>query len=131
MFGSWKYIKVDRIDRTIQAASFIDIATQPELHEFNEKKSEDISLILDQEWLNCYPRPRSIIYDNGIDFSSEFKEMLESYGIIGKPTTIKNPQASTFVEHIHLVIADYLRAVNLSSRPYDDTTVHGLLQAVA
>ena len=57
--------------------------------------------------------------------------MLESYGIIGKPTTIKNPQANAYVERIHSVIADCIRAMDLSSRPHDETTHHAVLQAVA
>ena len=30
----------------------------------------------------------------------EFQELLLSYGIKPKPTTVKNPQANTIVEHI-------------------------------
>ena len=57
--------------------------------------------------------------------------MLESCGIQGKPTTIKNLQANPLIERIHLVIADSIRAMNLPSRPYDETTVHSVLQAIA
>ena len=132
LFGPWKYTDVDGIERAIQAVSFMDVATRwPELHEYDSKKSENISLIFDQEWLNRYPRPRMVIYDNGSEFSSEWREMLESFGIIGKPTTVKNPQANAFVERIHLVIADCIRSMDLPSRSYDDTTAHSVLQAVA
>ena len=70
-------------------------------------------------------------FDNGTQFASEFVELLESFGVTPKPTTVKNLQANTFVERIHLVIVDSLRAMNLESRLYDDTSAHAILQAIA
>ena len=132
LFGPWKYNDVDGIDRVIKAVSFIEVTTRwPEIHGYGSKTSEDIALIFDQEWLNRYPRPRTVIFDNGTEFGAEFEEMLNSFGIIGKRTTIKNPQANAMVERIHLVIADCIRAMDLESQPYDDTTEHSVLQAVA
>ena len=78
-----------------------------------------------------YPRPRYVIFDNGTEFTSEFRELLLSYGITPKQTTIKNPQANSIVERIHLVIANSLRAMNLSSRQFDDTSIDGILQSIA
>ena len=57
--------------------------------------------------------------------------MLQSYGITNKPTTIKTPQANAFVERIHLVIADSIRSMQLHLRPFDDTTIDSVIQAVA
>ena len=112
LFGPWKYKDIDSIEREIKAVSFIDVATRwPELHDYGDKSSENIALIFDREWLNRYPRPRRVVYDNGTEFTSEWKEMLQSFGIEGKATTIKNPQANAFVERIHLIIADYIRAI--------------------
>ena len=42
-----------------------------------------------------------------------------------------NPLANAFVERIHLVVAYSLREMDLTSCPYDDTTAHSVLQAVA
>jgi len=42
-----------------------------------------------------------------------------------------NPQSNAIVERIHLTIGDSLRAMDLSNRTFDDTTVHGILQAIA
>ena len=132
LFGPWSYTDVDGVEQSIRAVSFMDVGTRwVELHEYSSKRSEDISLIFDREWLNRYPRPRTVIYDNGTEFTSEWNEMLESYGVIGKPTTIKNPQSNAFVERVHLVIADCLRAMDLPSKPHDETTHHAILQAVA
>ena len=132
LFGSWSYTDTNGIDRSIRAVSFIDVATRwSELHTYNKMKSEEISFIFDQQWLNRYPRPRFVIYDNGTEFSSEFEELLDSFGIIGKPTTVKNPQSNAFVERIHGVIAESLRAMKLHTLPHDDTTNNAILQAIA
>jgi len=91
---------------------------------------EEISLIFDSEWLCCYPRPQIVVFDNETEFSSEFHELLQSYGIQPKATTIKNPQ-NAIVERVHLTITNSLRAMNLSERAFDDTTIHGILQSIA
>ena len=57
--------------------------------------------------------------------------MLQSFGIEGKATTTKNPQANAFVERIHFIIADYIRAMKLHEKPHDEGTTHAVLQAVA
>ena len=88
-------------------------------------------MIIDQEWFSRYPRPRVAIFDNGSEFSSELRELLASYGVKPKPTTIKNPQANAYVEKIHQVIADSIRCMGLSSRPFDETSQNAILQAAA
>jgi len=72
-----------------------------------------------------------VVFDNGTEFSSEFHELLLSYGIQPKSTTIKNPQSNAIVERVHLTISNSLRAMNLTNRAFDDTTVHGVLQSIA
>ena len=110
----------------------IDVGTRwPALHSSTEKGSSNISFIFDREWLCRYPRPRMVIYDNGTEFSSEFHELLLSYGIIPKRTTIKNHQENSFIERIHLVIANELRAMDLHLRPHDPKSNLAILQSVA
>ena len=87
-------------------------------------------MIVDQEWLSRYPRPNACIFDNGPEFSSEFRELLLSYGIKPKPTTIKNPQANAFVERIHQTMADAIRSMDLGARPFDDMTIDAVLQNI-
>ena len=65
------------------------------------------------------------------EFTSEFHEPLDSYGIKAKATTIKNPQSNAMIERVHLTIGDSLRAMNLSERKFDDTSAHGILQSIA
>jgi hypothetical protein len=40
----------------------------------------------------------------------EFQEMLKSYGVKSKPTTVKNPTANTIIERIHGTLGEQLRA---------------------
>jgi hypothetical protein len=106
LFGPWSFTEIDRISRQIQGLSIIDVATRwTELCPYVSKRSEDIALLVDQQWFCRYPRPRAAIFDNGPEFSSEFLELLSSYGVIAKPTTIKKPQANAFVERIHKLSA--------------------------
>jgi hypothetical protein len=58
-----------------------------------------------------YPHPRAAIFDNGPKFSNELLELLNSYGVIAKPTTIKNLQTNAFVKRIHQDIGDSIQNV--------------------
>jgi hypothetical protein len=88
---------------------------------YTSKCSEDIAL----------PCPHAAIYVNGPKFSFEFLELLKSYGVISKSTTIKNPQANAFVARIHQVMSDAIRTMELHERQFDDTTINAVLQSVA
>ena len=86
---------------------------------------------MDQNWFSRYPRPQIAIFDNGSEFSFEFLELLSSYGITAKPTSVKNPQTNAFVERIHQVIGDSIRTMELNTRKFDDITLNAILQNVA
>ena len=65
----------------------------------------------DREWLCRYPRPSECCHDNGNEFVGiEFQELLDSYGIKSKLTTVKNPQANAIVERTFGVLGEQLRA---------------------
>ncbi|KAL7523521.1 hypothetical protein ACHAXR_000801, partial [Thalassiosira sp. AJA248-18] len=51
--------------------------------------------------------------DNGSEFKLYFQELIDSYNIKRKPTTVKNPQANAVLERVHQVIANMLRTSNL------------------
>ena len=59
----------------------------------------------------------------------EFQEMLDSYGIVSKPTTIKNPAANAIVERIHGTLGEQLRSTIFSTDWSED--VDTLIQACA
>ena len=76
----------------------------------DSNSSFHVSKKFDIHWLCRYPRPNRVIYDNGGEFTGcEFQELLNSYGITGIPTTVKNPQVSAFAERVHLTMGDMLR----------------------
>jgi hypothetical protein len=85
---------------------------------------------LDKNWLCRYPRPKECGHDNGNEFlGREFQELLDSYGIISKPTTVKNPTANAIVERIHGTLGEQLRSTIFEHDWSDD--VDTLIQACA
>ena len=72
--------------------------------------SAEAARIVDQMWFNRYPRPERCIYDQGSEFSTEFQELLCSYGVEYAGNTAKNPQANGVVERVHRSINDKLRS---------------------
>jgi len=96
----------------IHLMSMIDLCTGfPEFHPLLNSSEKHAAEIFDRTWLCRYPRPRQVGHDNGTEFmGQEFQEMLSSYDIESKPTTIKNPQAQGVIERIHLTLGDALRS---------------------
>jgi len=82
-----------------------------EIDSIVKKSSANITELLDTQWFCRYPWPLYCIHNNGTEFTGkEFGELLESYGIRGKPTTVKNPQANAIIERVHLVLGEMCRA---------------------
>eukprot|EP00804_Cyclotella_cryptica_P023191 CCRYP_000401-RA/>CCRYP_000401-RA protein AED:0.13 eAED:-0.06 QI:0/-1/0/1/-1/0/1/0/97 len=70
-------------------------------------------------------------YDNGKEFiDEEFQELLVSYDITPKPTTVKNPTAQALVERLHQTLCDHLRTSNYSIDNWSKDINH-LLQSCA
>jgi hypothetical protein len=78
-----------------------------------EKSSDRIAKLVNKTWLCRYPRCRYMIYDNGPDFKLHFEHLCDSYGIMRKPTTVKNPQANAILERVHQVLGQILRTLEL------------------
>lgn len=98
-----------------------------EMHPIKPKTSENVANTFDQEWRCRYPRPLTCAHDNGAELIGfEFQEMLQSYGMISKSTTVKNPQANAILERIHGVIGSLLRTTDLT-----DSTWYSRCQAFA
>ena len=91
-------------------------------------------MLVDSEWFCCYPCPLYIIHNNGTEFvETEFQELLESYGVKSKSTTVKNQQANGVHERVHLLMAEMLQTQKIVV-PVDITVgekVCRLLQSVA
>jgi len=78
-----------------------------------DKSSASISKLFNKQWLSRYPRPNTIVYDNGSEFKLHFSALCDTYGIKRKPTSVKNPQANAILERIHGVFADMMRTSGL------------------
>ena len=101
------------LKRSVHAVTITDDATSwPEIEYIEEKSAKYIARKFDGSWLCRYPRPKTVIYDNGGEFTgAEFQELLASYGIKRQPTTVMNPQSNGVKERMHLTMADMLRSM--------------------
>ena len=94
----------------------IDLATEWfEIKQFKDKQSITIASIVEQTWLQWYPWPMEITYDQGSEFiGHEFQTMIqEDYGIQTKPCTVQNSQANLVLERIHQVLSEQIRMYEL------------------
>ena len=57
-----------------------------------------ISTLVNKTWFSHYPHCQHILYDNGSEFKLHFKALCDSYGIMSKPTSVKNPQENVILE---------------------------------
>jgi hypothetical protein len=78
-----------------------------------DKTSKGIFKLVIKTWLCRYPRCRHLIYDNGSEFKLHFEYLCESYGIMRKPKTVKNPQANGILECVKQVLGQMLRIAEL------------------
>lgn len=84
-----------------------------------DKTSARISLLFKKTWLDRYPRPKQVVFDNGSEFKRNFVPLLKDFDVKPKVTTIKNPQGNSPVERIHQVIGNMLLTKKLSTRIFD------------
>ena len=110
----------------------IDRATTwPEFAIANDATAITNAILFDKEWLCRYPRPTIVIHDNGGEFiGREFQEMLASYGIAYRPTSMKNPQANALIERTHLTMGDKLRTTIFENEDWK-SDLYQELQATA
>jgi hypothetical protein len=81
-----------------------------------EPDSDIVSAAMDDTWFCRYPRPQVIGYDNGSEFKSVFKTMIENYGLESKGSVPYNPQSHGVIERIHQVLEDALRTFELEEQ---------------
>ena len=110
LIGSYT-VKTQRLDTkgvpitlTLTEMTFIDprtgwfeIAEVPS----TDQSSARISRLFNQTWLNRYPRPQKVRFDNGFEFKRDFIPLLKNFCVKPKPTSIKNPQSNAIIERVH------------------------------
>jgi hypothetical protein len=107
---------------TLQALTIIEDSSTHfmEIVALKIKESITVTCSFDQVWLCHYPQPVDCLHDNGTEFvSAEFQELLQSYGIRSKLTTVKNPQANSILECTHQVIGNLLCSSHLIAQDLD------------
>jgi hypothetical protein len=81
--------------------------------EIFDKTSAQISNLVYKCWFSRYPCCYYMIYDDGSEFKLHFRALCKTYGIMRKPTSIKNTQANAILEHMHAVFTNMLRTAEL------------------
>ena len=106
------YFEKEKITKTVKIWALVMIdegSGWPEIIAIQNKYAEEIAKIVDDQWLNRYPHPSYCIHDNGGRLiGKRFKEMLKSYGVLPKLTTVRNPQSDGVHERMHLVLCEIL-----------------------
>ena len=89
-----------------------------------------VAKAVDLNWFSRYPCPLDCVHDNGKEFMGiEFQELLLSYGVKAKPTTVKNPQANAIVERIFGTLEEQIRTTVFNDNWSED--IDTLIQACA
>jgi hypothetical protein len=132
LVGPWK-VKTPTGVKKLQAFTAIDPATGWfEVVDIKDKSAGTVMDAFHEQWLCRYPRPTKVVFDNGSEFKSVFKEMCTNLSIVCKPTTSYNPQGNAIVERIHQVMGNMLRSFELEDRELDqDNPWSEFLQACA
>jgi hypothetical protein len=85
----------------------------------------------DDVWLSRYPRPEYIGFDNVGEYKNVFQELVNSYGIRKKNSTLFNPQPNGIIERVHLTLNDSLRTAEIDFREMDEKDPWGPFLASA
>lgn len=88
----------------------------------NALTANKIHQIFDNIWLARYPQPKEIVFDNGSEFKSEFRALIDNMGLKCKSITSSNPPLNTILEHVHQLFENKLQKFdlpNLDLRPED------------
>jgi hypothetical protein len=115
---------------SLQALTIIDLNKHfMKIMALQNKESITIACTLNQVWLCHYPCLVDCLHDNGTEFfSAQLQELLQSYGIQSKFTTVKNPQANGILEQTNQVIGNLLHSSHLIAQNL--ATVSELLMPV-
>jgi hypothetical protein len=131
LVGPWS-INIDGNTLNIQALTIINIATTlSEVICIEDKSSQHILILFENNWLARYPQPVQVIFNQGGEFTGRpFQAMLLQNGICPAPTTTKNLQSNAVCEQMHRTIKDSLRTICHSNPPGNVATAIELIDSV-
>ena len=88
--------------------------------EYIDNTSARISqLAINYTWLSRYPRPKRVVFNNGLEFKQDFIPLVKDIDIKPVLTLIKNPQANAPIERVHQVLNHIFLTKNLNSQIFD------------
>ena len=129
LIGPWKIPMPNGTVYKFSALTCIDPVTNlTELKRIDNKTSEHVTMLFENEWLARYPRPTRCVHDNGGEFTGfPFQRMLELNHIKDVPTTSENPQANAVCERMHQTVGNILRTLIHVHRPQNYRTAKELI----
>jgi hypothetical protein len=74
------------------ATGWFEIAEVPDFKAFPDTKA------VEKTWLTRYPWPSIVQFDHGSEFKEAFNDLVETYQLIPRPSTARNPQANSILE---------------------------------
>jgi hypothetical protein len=90
-----------------------------EVKDVKDKLAEESMNTFDDVWLSRYQRPEYTCFDNGVENTNVFEELVNNYGIKKKNSTPFNPQSNGIIERVHLKLNDSLRTAEIDGREMD------------
>jgi transposase InsO family protein len=126
--GPWT-VQVGNQRIEFKALTIIDTVTNlVELVRLDNGSAAHAALQFENTWLARYPRPDSVIHDQGTEFVGfHFQQMLQRNGIRPRPTTVKNPQANAICERMHHTVGNTLRTLATLNPPNGADTANRLV----
>ena len=99
----FEIVELPVVDKPGSEISNLNVST-----EYFDKTSQQIARLVNKLWFCRYPCCKHVVFDNGSEFKLYFRQLVESYRVEKKPTTIKNPQANSVLERVHQVFGNML-----------------------
>jgi Integrase zinc binding domain len=119
-------------DLTLHCLTMIDPVTGWfEIAKIPAKRADVIMNVLEFVWLSRYPRPTTVVMDNGREFYAEVEQSLKNdYGITRRVITTQNPQANSILERAHKTLHDMLSTQHIGEGTDSRDRWDGILSAV-
>jgi hypothetical protein len=66
-----------------------------QIAEVPDFKAFPVTKAVEKTWLTRYPWPSLVQFDHGSEFKDAFNDLVETYQLIPRPSSARNPQANS------------------------------------